>query len=215
MQLSLITKQFKISGVFGAGKDKMKEKEDPTGWSRDKAHLYGGATQAAANSLCYTLPEEVVGVIVDEAEAPKPIILAEETSLLPSPKPEKPGYMYGGWIIIGLEPEETKGDSKGFVRLSMLYRTCDGKEHKVEKDVDVSEAENARREGRFGWASDEGMEKAMVLKQYVDVMKNTLDDVSAKAFPPEFEAWFQPLVEKFELQKEKERVVSLSRILQK
>jgi hypothetical protein len=54
-------------------------------------------------------------------------------------------------------------------RLALQYTKSDGTLGTCVKEVDLAAAEQARRDRRLGWASSEGVEKAMVLKQYVQV----------------------------------------------
>jgi hypothetical protein len=52
----------------------------------------------------------------------------------------------------------------------MHYTKSDGTLGTCVKDVDLTEAEKAKRDGRFEWCSSEGVAKAMILKQYVQVL---------------------------------------------
>eukprot|EP01127_Copromyxa_protea_P013849 TRINITY_DN3765_c0_g1_i1.p1 TRINITY_DN3765_c0_g1~~TRINITY_DN3765_c0_g1_i1.p1 ORF type:complete len:462 (-),score=97.12 TRINITY_DN3765_c0_g1_i1:70-1302(-) len=159
MELVLITKQFKITGIWGAGKDGPLEHEDPTGWNPKNNHLYGESAQISAQKLSESnFPSEIVGVIVDGTES-KPLVLAKENSVFPSPSTETPGYQKGGWIIIGLEPQGSKGGARGFVRFETRYTefgsTC---QKTVIKEVDLGEAEHAIKAGKKEWSFSEGID---------------------------------------------------------
>lgn len=51
----------------------------------------------------------------------------------------------------------------------MRYTKSDGTIGTCVKEVDLSAAEQAKGDGRIDWSSNEGVEKAMILKQYVQV----------------------------------------------
>jgi len=214
MELLLTTKHYKVTGIYGSGKEGPISLKDESGWEVGNQHLFGEKVQTTVGSLNQMhMPNDMVKLIVNEAnlEQEKPIIISKENSCFPSPTPEKPGYMKGGWIIISLEPTEDKGDVKGYIRFECRATLLDDKIDKFIKDVDLSGAEQAMKEGKKNWASSEGMEKALVLQQFVFTIKTTLDlNVNAPTpFPQEFLDWFDPLVEKFTLPKEKEIITAL------
>lgn len=215
MELHLLTKQYRVEGIYGAGKEGKFERVDPAGWTEDKSHLYGEAIQTTVDELHEkNVPNDLVSIIVNQIDT-KPIVVTKEKSVFPSPSTKKPGYMKGGWIIIDLEPEATKGDAGGFVRIELHYRKLDGTLSKCVKDVDLSEAEKIQSSGAKNWASSEGLDKAVVLKQYVDGIKKTLSDDTTTAFPAEFLEWIQERVTKYELEKEHSSIMRLSDILAK
>lgn len=211
----LTTKHFKVTGIWGAGKEGPVDEEDKAGWTLEKQHLYGEATQLSAQQLTeQNIPSDIVREIVNQTDS-KPLVLCKENSVFPSSSSEKPGYMQGGWIIVGLEPEAQKGNARGFVRFETRYTTFEGEEKKLVKEIDLGDAEKAIAEGKTNWYSSPGMEKAIVLKQYVDGVREVLADENAKAFPKDFLDWFAPYVKKFELVKEQEKIEKLSKIIAK
>lgn len=213
MVLALLSKQYKVTGIWGAGKEGPFDEEDVTGWTLDKQHLYGESTQLSAQQMTeQNLPSDVVSLIVNQTDV-KPTILAREASVFPSSSTERPGYMQGGWIIVGLEPEKSKGDAHGFVRFEARYTLFDGTEKKCVKEVDLGPAEKAIASGKREWYSSEGVEKAMILKQYVDVVRAVLDDKKAKEFPEDFLNWFAKQDKKYGLVKEREKLEKLSKII--
>eukprot|EP01124_Arcella_intermedia_P017040 TRINITY_DN236_c0_g1_i3.p1 TRINITY_DN236_c0_g1~~TRINITY_DN236_c0_g1_i3.p1 ORF type:complete len:527 (+),score=152.20 TRINITY_DN236_c0_g1_i3:64-1581(+) len=215
MEVALISKQFRITGIYGGGKTGPLEEEDKKGWSAERKHLYTESTQITAENLKkQNFPSEIVGIIVDQTDV-KPVVISKENSVFPSPTPERPGYQEGGWIVVGLEPEPTKGDARGFLRFETRYTDYAGKQHTITKDVDLGEAEKAIAEGKKEWSSSEGVEKVLVLKQYVDVLRQVLGDKSCFAFPDEFLDWFSVQVPKFGLTKELEKLNQLKTTLAK
>uniref|UniRef100_A0A6B2L4C3 VWFA domain-containing protein n=1 Tax=Arcella intermedia TaxID=1963864 RepID=A0A6B2L4C3_9EUKA len=208
VEIVLTVKQFKVTGVYGGGKSGPVEEEDKEGWSKERQHLYPESTQLTAERLReQNFPSEVIGVIVDKTDT-KPLTIFTENSVFPSPITVKPGYQDGGWIFVGLEPEQLKGDAKGFIRFETKYTDFNDKLHKITKDVDFGDAEKAISEGKE-WASSEGVEKAIVLKQYVDVMRQVLADENCFEFPKEFLDWFEIQATKHTLTKELEKVNKL------
>jgi len=136
----------------------------------------------------------------------------------PSAESETPGYQNGGWILIGLKPEVQKGNAKGFLRFELIYTKTNGQTHKCIKEIDFSEAEKAKEEGKKNWASSEGIAKAMVLKQYVDGMKDGLSytnvfykDSARKGFQPEFLEWFEQQGTIYNFEKEKGAMKKINR----
>jgi len=219
MQLLLITKQYEVTGVYGAGKDEKEEKPDTLGWNQDTQHLYNEATQEAVQQLrTANLPNDMVGAILAETQAldgsEKPIVLLTEKSVFPSPTSSKPGYQKGGWVIVALEPSATKGEVAGFVRVELHYRTITGDFGKCVKEVSLAEIEELRKSGGRNWYSSEGMGKALVLKQYVDVVKATLGDKTRKVFPEEFLVWFEEQAGVWDLKEEKEKIAKLKPLLE-
>lgn len=214
MKLSLLSKQFEVKSIVGAGKDKKEEKPDSSGWSAGKEHLYGEATQSAVAALRKSeIPDDIIGVVVDQTDT-LPVVISTENSVFPSPSPEKEGYLKGGWIMIALFPTEMKGDAAGFVKISLEYTKLDGTLGRFEKDVDLTEAEKKSKDTK-NWASSEGMEKAMVLMQYVDGVKAVLADSDVKEFPSDFLDWFNDRVCKYGLEKEKTVIEQISNIIKK
>jgi len=213
LEIVLTSKQFKITGIFGGGKSGTVEEEDEKGWNLERQHLYPETTQITAQNLKkQNFPTEIVGVIVDQTDT-KPVVIARENSAFPSPTPERPGYQKGGWVIIALEPEDSKGGAQGFVRFETRYTDFAGKICTTTKDVDLKDAEKAIAEGKKDWASSEGVEKAVVLKQYVDGVRQALADESCTAFPSEFLDWFEKQVPKYGLTKELDQINHLKSVL--
>jgi len=65
-----------------------------------------------------------------------------------------------------------------------------------------------KKKEKKNWASSEGIAKAMVLKQYVDGMK---DGLTMNGFQPEFLEWFEQQVTICNLEKEKGAMKKINR----
>eukprot|EP01126_Amoeba_proteus_P004986 TRINITY_DN11643_c0_g1_i12.p1 TRINITY_DN11643_c0_g1~~TRINITY_DN11643_c0_g1_i12.p1 ORF type:complete len:210 (+),score=55.13 TRINITY_DN11643_c0_g1_i12:1121-1750(+) len=202
--------------------------DDNVGWTRDTHHLFGEGIQVSAMNLFHEgIPLEIVGLITNEALEKKPVTVAKEASVFPSPSfastqagekivnppSDESKYAKGGWIIITLEQDTDKGNSTGFVRFQLNCTMLDGSVTKLVKDFSLQEVEKLQSEGIQNWASSEGMEKAIVLKQYVDVVKEVLSDDKSTGFPIHFLNWWNERVEKFHLQDENQNLQRLSELL--
>jgi len=94
------------------------------------------------------LPDDMIEIIVDQTAEQKPIVVSKEGSVYPAPSSETSGYQKGGWIIIGLKPEDQKGNAKGFLRFELHYTKLNGEKQKCAKEIDFTEAEKAIEEGK-------------------------------------------------------------------
>eukprot|EP01126_Amoeba_proteus_P004985 TRINITY_DN11643_c0_g1_i11.p1 TRINITY_DN11643_c0_g1~~TRINITY_DN11643_c0_g1_i11.p1 ORF type:complete len:472 (+),score=99.15 TRINITY_DN11643_c0_g1_i11:249-1664(+) len=227
-ELLLTAPQYQITGIYGAAKEEKMNQDDNVGWTRDTHHLFGEGIQVSAMNLFHEgIPLEIVGLITNEALEKKPVTVAKEASVFPSPSfastqagekivnppSDESKYAKGGWIIITLEQDTDKGNSTGFVRFQLNCTMLDGSVTKLVKDFSLQEVEKLQSEGIQNWASSEGMEKAIVLKQYVDVVKEVLSDDKSTGFPIHFLNWWNERVEKFHLQDENQNLQRLSELL--
>ena len=149
---------------------------------------------------------DVIALIMNEVGEDKPITVVKEKSVFPSPSTSDPSLSVGGFVLITLKRFDEGKDS--VVRIRTTYTNLDGTTGKVEKDVDLSEAEKAGKD----YSSSEGMEKAMVLKAYVDFSKELCSKKYVQDSEKEFLEWFSKKAEKFELKKE---VSNIEKIVQK
>ncbi len=199
MEVRIVYKGGTVGGVFGAGKEGKRAEADPQNWTRDRAHLYDSKAQATVGALQNVLPKDVIGMIIDSNHEKRPLTLFAEKSLFPSPISGCPGQQKGGWVLVELEGEA------GVVEVQLEYTRLDGKAVRLVKEFDTHACDG----------SDEGMQKAIVLKTYVDEVKKTLANKSATTFDSEFVAYFKEQSQRFDLAAQVEQLTQLQKVLDK
>lgn len=113
----------------------------------------------------------------------------------------KPGYQEGGWVLIELEPQQEDAE---FVRFELRYKVeANGPDVIIRRDVSLREAMSHAKDGAV-WGSDEGMIHATVLKEFVDIVKETLADKKATQFPASLKQFLLDMQTKHSLDLQKQ-----------
>jgi hypothetical protein len=146
------------------------------------------------------LTKDVIGLIVDAGDEAKQLTLFSEKSIFPAPISERRGEQKGGWVLAELEGEAST------VEVQLEYVRLDGTTGRVVRQIDTRNDDAARND-------DAGMAKAVVLKCYVDEVKKTLTDKSAKTFDAEFLSWFEEQSRRFDLAAQAEQLTQLQKAM--
>jgi len=204
--VKIISKTHKVAGVYGGGKEGTVEEKDVVGWTRDRQHIYSDdkTTALVSGLTAGGLNTDVTGLIVNQSIEEKAVIALKEKSVFPAPVSAVPGSQLGGWVMIKLEPV-TSAAGGGSAEFELSYKRMDNTEGKNIKWVSLAPPA----------AMSEGMEKALVLQQFVAEVKSVLDNKDAFAFPEEFLAWFEVQKKKHDLSKQVETLTKLQESLDK
>jgi hypothetical protein len=218
LEIGIVSQQHSVSGVFGAGKEQYFSRAG-AGWTEETAVLHPRSVKDSVSKLMQTVfSSDLIATIVDMAAGePRPVVVCTESSVYPSPASTRPGMQQGGFVLVGLDSLGPQHAGDGTVRIVLQVTHLDGRVELLTKDVSVGE--EREREGGGGAATDgassEAMAKAMVLKQYVDCLREVLQQPDVRQVPSSFEVWFSDKARQFDLQKELQNVQQIKSSLQR
>ena len=170
LEIGIVSQQHSVSGVFGAGKEQYFSRAG-AGWTEETAVLHPRSVKDSVSKLMQTVfSSDLIATIVNMAAGePRPVVVCTESSVYPSPASTRPGMQQGGFVLVGLDSLGPQHAGDGTVRIVLHL---DGRVELLSKDVSVGE--EGERGAATDGASSEAMAKAMVLKQYVDCLREVL-----------------------------------------
>ena len=216
LEIGIVSQQHSVSGVFGAGKEQYFSRAG-AGWTEETAVLHPRSVKDSVSKLMQTVfSSDLIATIVNMAAGePRPVVVCTESSVYPSPASTRPGMQQGGFVLVGLDSLGPQHAGDGTVRIVLQVTHLDGRVELLSKDVSVGGEGEREGDAATDGASSEAMAKAMVLKQYVDCLREVLQQPDVRQVPSSFEVWFSDKARQFDLQKELQNVQQIKSSLQR
>eukprot|EP01126_Amoeba_proteus_P059074 TRINITY_DN7691_c0_g1_i2.p1 TRINITY_DN7691_c0_g1~~TRINITY_DN7691_c0_g1_i2.p1 ORF type:complete len:706 (-),score=175.35 TRINITY_DN7691_c0_g1_i2:950-3067(-) len=226
MELLLVTKFFSVGRIFGwgkAGKQKKEVMEDPVGWTLMNQIFDEKPLVLLKKNSVFPNPKFSEGTLAGGGSGGSGGDENEGSSRCDCDGSGDDGGSSGignggNWVLFEIENGKSKEmiPQDALILVALNYTGQDDKIKTVTVDIDVSEFYlRGSSENSSEYFSSEGMEKMMILKQYVDMVRSVIQDPTCTDFPSEFLEWFRCKVSKFGLETELRNITELRKVLER